>query len=108
MSASPRVTSFSEDSLREWFCQYDEDGTGLMDEAALGQLCEQLGLDPHSAPDIMKELDTNKDGKVSWLVATFHKTRRRLCRSSLQWEEWQKKSTRPHSCACCECSVLLV
>lgn len=64
MSAAPRVTSFSEDSLREWFGQYNQDGTGLMDEAALGQLCAQLGLDPHSAPDIMQELDTDRDGKV--------------------------------------------
>ena len=63
-SPAPRVTSFSEDSLREWFAQYDRDGTGLMDEAALAQLCEQLGVDPRSAPDIMRELDTNRDGKV--------------------------------------------
>lgn len=68
MSAAPRVTSFSEDSLREWFSQYDQDGTGLMDETALGHLCEQLGLDPCSAPDIMKELDTNRDGKVGPLL----------------------------------------
>ena len=58
------MTSFSEDSLREWFGQYNQDGTGLMDEAALGQLCAQLGLDPRSAPDIMQELDTDRDGKV--------------------------------------------
>lgn len=86
MSAAPRVTSFSEDSLREWFSQYDQDGTGLMDETALGQLCEQLGLDACSAPDIMKELDTNRDGKVgpscSWRAG-----RKAPLRSSLQWEE---------------------
>lgn len=86
-SPAPRVTSFSEDSLREWFGQYDGDGTGLMDEAALAQLCEQLGVDPRSAPDIMRELDTNRDGKVGgWvrsLACLLQLTRKRLCCLSL-------------------------
>ena len=60
---SSRVISFSEESLREWFAQYDEDGTGI-DHSGFQKLCEHLGIEPHLVPKIMVELDGDQDGKV--------------------------------------------
>ena len=59
-----RVTSFTEESLREVFDQYDEQSTGFIDEPALTKLCAQLGLDEGDVPQIMIELDSDLDGKV--------------------------------------------
>ena len=60
---SSRVISFSEESLHEWFAQYDEDGTGI-DHSGFQKLCEHLGIESHLVPDIMVELDGDQDGKV--------------------------------------------
>jgi Ca2+-binding EF-hand superfamily protein len=64
---SSRVISFSEESLREWFAQYDEDGSGI-NHSGFEKLCEQLGIEPHQVPILMTELDGDQDGKVG--VAT--------------------------------------
>lgn len=54
--------------LKKIFNSFDEDKSGFIDFKELGNVAAKLGktIPPEELASIVKKLDTNKDGKISY------------------------------------------
>ena len=52
--------------LRAWFARADSDGTGAIDKAELGRVCEDLNLPASLAAGFLEEVDADGDGRVDF------------------------------------------
>lgn len=55
-----------EDHLYAAFSYFDKDGSGYITQDELQQACEQFGLGDAHLEDIMREVDTDNDGRIDY------------------------------------------
>ncbi|KAH7277400.1 hypothetical protein KP509_39G049300 [Ceratopteris richardii] len=80
----------NDDYLREAFSYFDMDGNGFIDVFELKQaLIDELGPDDESVvSEIMREVDTNKDGRISYEEFT------KMMQSGIDWRKVSRHYSR--------------
>lgn len=67
LRAKIRVEEGKREELRSAFDSFDEDHSGIIDQDEMKHLCEALNMPPKKVVGIMKRLDGDGDGMVSFL-----------------------------------------